>query len=97
MEDNRVRKIGYKFLYHLLNLHHSSTYDNMKKEKPKKRLTRKEVLETIRKEDSCNKDLKDVVKGRKYWMEKDNGRNLSLENLYPFRSSTFFKKTQGEK
>ena len=58
MEDNRVRKIGYKFLYHLLNLHHSSTYDNMKKEKPKKRLTRKEVLETIRKdfveEDSFN-------------------------------------------
>ena len=38
----------------------------MKKEKPKKRLTRKEVLETIRKEDGYNKDLKDVVKGRKY-------------------------------
>jgi len=25
-------------------------------------------------------------------MEKDNRGNLSLENLYPFRSSTFFKK-----
>jgi len=45
----------------------------MKTEKPKKKLTRKEVLKIIRKdcaeEDSSNnydEYLKDVVKGRKY-------------------------------
>jgi len=38
----------------------------MKTEKPKKRLTRKEVLETIRKEDGYDEYLKEVVKGRKH-------------------------------